>query len=150
MAEPVPAPEQIMIALETLLNTLSGVTVERNVDEEITTLPAIALMDGDTDSEPLSPYERRYTMTFELVYLVEGSGGRINGPAISGLWAQVVALFSANETLGGIVRYMEEVSLVREGSERDEGRVPTGGAIHSWRTEFYTGVGQPYTLLTTS
>lgn len=148
MAEQVPAREQVMAALAVLLATLVGVRIERNLDESASTFPAIVLMDGDHDASMLGTTEMRYLMTFDLVLIVTGSEGRVDGAALNSLWARVVKLFSDNPQLGGLVREMQEVSFVSEGSDQEAGQAPIGGATSRWQAEFYTPIGDPYTVFT--
>lgn len=149
MAE-VDAREQIMAEVHTLLLTLAGVNVYRNRGDPIdeTALPAINLVDGDHEMDSASMGESRYTMTFDVLIWAGATGGIVPATQVNAIWAQLVALFGANATLGGKVFDLEEIGLLDTEIETDErGRAILINTVSRWQVQFSTPPGDPYNLL---
>jgi hypothetical protein len=151
MAEPpVNAREQIMVAVHTLLQTLTGVGVYRNLSDPIPSggYPAIILMDGDHEQEIGSTNESRYTMTFGFFILLQATGGIAPGTELNAMWARLVVLMHSDGSLGGRVSNLQEVGLLDTDIEESEGRATLQSTEHRWQCQFHTPVGDPFTLLT--
>lgn len=151
MAEPpVNAREQIMAAVYALLQTLTGVSVYRNLSDPILPVgyPAIILMDGDHEHEQGSVNDSVYTMTFGFFILLQSTGGVAPGAQLNSMWARLVQLMHSDGSLGGRVANLQEVGLLDTDIEESEGRATLQSTEHRWQCQFYTPVGDPYTLLT--
>lgn len=152
MAEPVDAREQIMAAVYTQLQTLTGVGVYRNLSDPIPIggYPAIILMDGDHELAPeqASYNESVYLMTFGFFILLQATGGYAPAGQLNAMWARLVALMHSDDSLGGRVSVLSEVGLLDTDIEESEGRATLQSTEHRWQCQFRTPVGDPYTLLT--
>jgi hypothetical protein len=138
--------ERVISAVEAAMQTLSGVTVERNRDTEVSTFPFINVLDGGQDPDYGTHGLTRYVMTVTLELFVSATTEAGLGPALNALYGQVVQALYADATLAGLTADRTEAALTEPDLSRAEGIGPTMGAALDVTLDYWTPFGDPFTL----
>ncbi len=138
--------EQILVAVETLVAGLLGVTAERNRDTAVTKFPSVIVLDGPQEEPTYLSGLISYLMVFQLEMYAAGATGKAAGSALNALYGAVVVALTADPTLGGLVVDMTEGPFeeIEIGQAAGQGATIAGNL--QWITTYWTPVGDPFTV----
>lgn len=145
MADPVL--ERVVAHFKTALAGITGLTVERNRDEDVTRFPTAIVFDGDLQSQEINTGRVEHRLDLDVEIWAQAASGAALGTAINDLFARVVVAAIADRTRGGIA-----VDTTEQGRtfriDRGEGGKAVGLAVVAFRIDFATADGDPYTAVT--
>lgn len=139
----IPVREQVLAAFLARLQTLPGVTVERNRNREVTPdmMPAIVLLDGGQRRQDETGLAR-YVAEPEVEGYVVAATDAALGPALNELYARTVVAALSDPTLGGLAVDVREgaleVMIVRETGK------PAAGFSLAFEIEFFAAPADPF------
>lgn len=126
---------------------LSGVTVERDRSRDVSSYPMVVVLDGDlaivTDNHGFD--DVRLAINCE-VYVTAATEALV-GAAWNDMQARVVAVITADRTLGGLA--IEDVEQVGEDGvavAQGEGHGPLKSGMIEFEVHYLRVVGDPYTF----
>ena len=138
-----PVREQVLAALLARLQTLPGVTVERNRNREVTPemMPALVLLDGGQRRQEETGLAR-YVAEADVEGYVLAATDAALGSTLNDLYARAVAAALADPTLGGLAVDVREgaldVMIVRENGK------PAAGFSLTFEIEFFAAPADPF------
>jgi hypothetical protein len=134
--------ERVLAAFAAKVALVSGVTVERNRDYNVTAFPALVVLDGGQQAEDDNTGYTRYTMTVDVEGYV-GAGSLNVGNRLNELYGKMLACVMADRTLGGLAIDISEQELDIS-INREEGQARTGAFLATFSVEYFTAQGNPY------
>ncbi len=144
---PLTVREQVIAALLARLQTIPGVTVERERDAEVTAdlCPLLVALDaGQGEPERGTAGVTEYALAVEIEAHVTAASGAAAGAAINDLYGQVLAAIAADETLGGVAVDAAEGAL-GAWVDHPSGADPVAGFKLEFTFRYWTKPRDPFT-----
>ena len=136
--------EQILAAFKARLDTISGVIVERNRVEPVTTFPTLIMIDGGQTLSEENAGLKLYALRVDVEGYVQGVATADLGPALSDLYAQTVKSLMADRTLGDLAIDVREGEMRDPEIDRTQGHSPFAAFSLAFFIDHFTDPNDPY------
>jgi hypothetical protein len=126
------------------LETISGVTIERNRVEPVEAFPSLLMIDGGQSVTDENAGVKLHTLRVEVEGYVGATTSAELGPALSDLHGQAVLALMIDRTLGDLVIDVRESELRDPEIDRTQGHRPFAAFSLAFEIDYFTDPNDPY------